>query len=55
MPGPPDKWNFKAKIDGLTSKDVLDLLNDQASKGNTDVIRIPCLDGTFLFFGNYKG
>lgn len=54
MPGPPDKWNDKVKTDGMSSQDFLDLVNDEAKKGNTDVVVKQCTDGEFTFFGNYK-
>ena len=54
MSGPPDKWNFVQKIDGMSSGQVQELLNDQAALGNTTVLFAPCKDGNFLFFGNYS-
>jgi hypothetical protein len=51
---PPDKWSVAKKIDGLTSGEVQELLNDQADLGNTTVLFAPCRDGNFLFFGNYS-
>lgn len=49
-----DKWNFKASIDTLSSDQVLQLLNDEADKGNTTVLFADCKDGEFAFFGNYQ-
>jgi len=54
MSGPPNKWNFAAKINGLTSGEVQQLANDQSDLGNQQVFYAPCKDGDFLFFGNYS-
>lgn len=52
--GPPNKWSEKIKTDGFTSRDFLDLLNDEAKRGNTNVVVKKCTDGEFTFFGNYE-
>ena len=54
MPDPGDQWKQKVKTDGMSSQDFIDLLNDEAKKGNTDVVVKRCTDGEFTFFGNYK-
>lgn len=54
MPNPGDMWNAKIKTDGMSSQDFIDLLNDEAKKGNVDVVLKDCTDGEFAFFGNYK-
>ena len=54
MSGPPNKWYEYKKIDDLNSGQVLQLLNDQSDLGNQTALFVPCVDGKFLFFGNYS-
>jgi hypothetical protein len=52
--GPPDHWSVAVNISRFSSGQVQEILNDQAALGNTTVLYAECLNGKFLFFGNYS-
>ena len=51
--GPTNKWNAVVNVEGFSSHDFLELLNQEAQRGNTNVVVKHCTDGEFAFFGNY--